>query len=39
MNTPNNIPNKAVDIVTNANMPYRGMTSKEWINKITIGEI
>ena len=27
------------DKVTNSNMPYRNLTSKEYINKLRIGEI
>ena len=27
------------DLVTNSNMPYRNISSKEYINKIKIGEI
>ena len=33
------ISDKAIDIVTNTNMPYRNLTSKECINKLKNGEI
>ena len=33
------ISDKAIDIVTNTNMPYRNITSKEYINKLKNGEI
>ena len=33
------VSDKAIDIVTNGNMPYRNITSKEYINKLKSGEI